>query len=304
MAGFIKGFPNEKSILIGNNIKVLREIRKKDGKKRTQKELGDYLGISSKTVSSFERGERDVNFYLSQIAKFFDVTVEILKEEKITSHTIQSLTSISWDFARDLSNRSYIRFTSPAALKNKDFVKANDWFTDILSCDFRSLPKIRACRNCYYKAFKEANILAGAANTITLLHLEYIMLDFPDKFLIDAARDTLDLCEVISWSKESSKLLSATKKRFLDETEEIYDECLLALKENDSTASAAEFYLAFKYFTVMVEYESPEHAEAIKMMGLYLFYEYSKLKNQYCERYIECLVENFESVEFLIKSVD
>lgn len=61
-------------MMIGERIKSLREERK-----ITQQELARYLGVSQKTISNYENGERspDPNT-LRKIADYFDVTVDYL----------------------------------------------------------------------------------------------------------------------------------------------------------------------------------------------------------------------------------
>lgn len=60
--------------MIGERIKSLREERK-----ITQQELARYLGVSQKTISNYENGERSPDpDTLRKIADYFDVTVDYL----------------------------------------------------------------------------------------------------------------------------------------------------------------------------------------------------------------------------------
>ncbi|TYP56803.1 helix-turn-helix domain-containing protein [Thermosediminibacter litoriperuensis] len=60
--------------MIGERIKSLREERK-----ITQQELAQYLGVSQKTISNYEKGERSPDpETLKKIADYFDVTVDYL----------------------------------------------------------------------------------------------------------------------------------------------------------------------------------------------------------------------------------
>jgi transcriptional regulator with XRE-family HTH domain len=61
-------------MMIGERIKSLREERK-----ITQQELARYLGVSQKTISNYENGERSPDpDTLRKIADYFDVTVDYL----------------------------------------------------------------------------------------------------------------------------------------------------------------------------------------------------------------------------------
>jgi len=61
-------------MMIGERIKSLREE-----KKITQQELAQYLGVSQKTISNYEKEERSPDpETLRKIADYFDVTVDYL----------------------------------------------------------------------------------------------------------------------------------------------------------------------------------------------------------------------------------
>lgn len=60
--------------MIEERIKSLREERK-----ITQQELAQYLGVTQKTISNYEKGERSPDpETLKKIADYFDVTVDYL----------------------------------------------------------------------------------------------------------------------------------------------------------------------------------------------------------------------------------
>lgn len=61
-----------KENVFGKNLKLFRSA-----KKMTQKELGDLLGVTQRTISGWEMGETEPNYdTLIKILEYFDVSFE------------------------------------------------------------------------------------------------------------------------------------------------------------------------------------------------------------------------------------
>ena len=300
MAGFVKGLPNERSIRIGKNIKTLREI-----KGLTQADLGAVLNLSDKSISLYEVGKRIPNkSYLKALAVKFDVTVEMLENDVITRESLHDSTAISWECFDDIFNKSFIRLQSKAALKNEDFIRATEFFERLWNSNDYSINMLKACRNRYYKAFKEANIVAAAANTLMMLYFEFSITGVPEAQIDGLSNNTISQREFADYIKENKDKYKSARNNFVLQTEDIYDECLLALRNSADTKEVSEFYMALRYQIGMVENDDEEVYAAAILSGFYMFWEYTKLGNKYCERFFNTIIDEFESVESFIKSVE
>ena len=300
MAGYVKGLPNEKSIRIGKNIKMLRKL-----KGFTQKDIGKFLNLSDGAISLYEVGKRiPIKTYLVELSKFFCVTVEMIENEIITRESLRELMSISWDCFSNIFDKSYIRLQSPAALKNDDFVRASELFDNAWISGDYSISILKTIRNRFYKAFKESNIVAAAANTLMMLYFEFNITGIPIPKLVEIANETIKPSELVVYAKENREKIIKARNAFVSQTEEIYDECLLALRTNPSTREVSEFYMALRYQAGMVVSDDDELLESIVASGLYMLWEFSKLENRYCERFLKTICDESKSVEKFVKSVE
>ena len=156
---------------IANNLLVLREH-----KGDTRKELVEKLKIYPyDTIVSYELGKRSVpEDYIDAISKLYRVSVNMIKEQDLTRELLTQ-----YDSPMDISDLRekcefwfYASATSEAARENEYFKKAEEYRKRIENLDFMA-SMISSARTLYYRSFVENGVLAGAANTLMMLFLEY-----------------------------------------------------------------------------------------------------------------------------------
>ena len=282
MAGLVKCLPNKESIRLGENIRFLR---KQSG--HSQKELGDILHVSDKCISHFERGiRRPSEEYLRAIASHYGVSVEMLLMEQITAKTLSDATDIvTHEYVTKAFHKVHIRFHNANATQNINFQRATELHLRYLSGDEDFMDTmLTSCRDRYYRSFKESNVLAGAANTLMLLIVEYTNLGITEEDLDTIQLDKMTEKELYCWTINIQKKYAKERKAFLESTEDMYDECLMALRNNSSTLSIAEYFLGLRYIFNMVD--NPLDYEDNMKIGSVLLLEFSNLGNKYAERYL------------------
>lgn len=287
MSGYVKGLPNETSVRIGNNIKFLRKL-----KNANQSQVGSVLGIGFRSISFFETGRRlPSQDQLKKLSAYFDVSKEKIENEVITSENeiyISEKTGISLEKFVD---KLLVDLQFPSEYKNDKFEETFELLNN-LSLEDISLCRLAAFRNRFYKSFLTSGMISDAAYTLFILCCEccyYIGVPLNSDLSI---KNVIKLCDSVSDSMINSK------KRFVINTKDMYNECLLVLRNNSITRDLFEFFLSLKYCIGMTE-EADSDKRLISSIGLYMLFDFANLGNKHCESFLEILhyaskgVENF-----------
>jgi hypothetical protein len=212
----------------------------------------------------------------------------MLLHEKLTKKIISQRNEII-DISMQTTwfNALCVRVKSNRALNDEHFIMATDCFEKLLSINTISTIFIREsfekCKNAYYDSYKHSRIIAGAANTLMVIILEYAFLKVPPEMYGKDVIRNKDI-ELLS-NKENSE----EQMDFIKANEDIFEECLRALRNNPNTIDLYEYYLALKYLYGMTI--NDETRETNNAIGLALLMEYYTLDNKYVERLFDKLFE-------------
>lgn len=266
------------------NIKLLRKSRGE-----LQFQLGNIIGYSDRAISAFENGRNTPSEEIfTKIADHYEVTLDMLLHEKLTKKIISQRNEII-DISMQTTwfNALCVRVKSNRALNDEHFIMATDCFEKLLSINTISTIFIREsfekCKNAYYDSYKHSRIIAGAANTLMVIILEYAFLKVPPEMYGKDVIRNKDI-ELLS-NKENSE----EQMDFIKANEDIFEECLRALRNNPNTIDLYEYYLALKYLYGMTI--NDETRETNNAIGLALLMEYYTLDNKYVERLFDKLFE-------------
>ena len=266
------------------NIKLLRKSRGE-----LQFQLGNIIGYSDLAISAFENGRNTPSEEIfTKIADHYEVTLDMLLHEKLTKKIISQRNEII-DISMQTTwfNALCVRVKSNRALNDEHFIMATDCFEKLLSINTISTIFIREsfekCKNAYYDSYKHSRIIAGAANTLMVIILEYAFLKVPPEMYGKDVIRNKDI-ELLS-NKENSE----EQMDFIKANEDIFEECLRALRNNPNTIDLYEYYLALKYLYGMTI--NDETRETNNAIGLALLMEYYTLDNKYVERLFDKLFE-------------
>lgn len=266
------------------NIKLLRKSRGE-----LQFQLGNIIGYSDRAISAFENGRNTPSEEIfTKIADHYEVTLDMLLHEKLTKKIISQRNEII-DISMQTTwfNALCVRVKSNRALNDEHFIMATDCFEKLLSINTISTIFIREsfekCKNAYFDSYKHSRIIAGAANTLMVIILEYAFLKVPPEMYGKDVIRNKDI-ELLS-NKENSE----EQMDFIKANEDIFEECLRALRNNPNTIDLYEYYLALKYLYGMTI--NDETRETNNAIGLALLMEYYTLDNKYVERLFDKLFE-------------
>ena len=271
---------------IANNLRILRKY-----KGDTREELAEKLnGYSSNTIASYELGRRNAPMdYIEDVAKLYGVSVNMIREQTLTRALLDSYNS-SIDIAEFFEMYEFYFLavaTSEFAKENQHFKKADEYRKRIENMDFMEM-MVNTTRNLYYKSFAEDGILAGAANTIMMLLMEYSQVDGFSLNLSSKSRiENLTNGDVYIQARNLFSDLTPKRKAFIQSTQEIYDKCIKALGDVDHARIYAEYYTALKYFFGMVDNER-DYRENLEF-GLVMLKEFSLIGNPFAKKAIEFL---------------
>ena len=266
------------------NIKLLRKSRGE-----LQFQLGNIIGYSDRAISAFENGRNTPSEEIfTKIADHYEVTLDMLLHEKLTKKIISQRNEII-DISMQTTwfNALCVRVKSNRALNDEHFIMATDCFEKLLSINTIFTIFIREsfekCKNAYFDSYKHSRIIAGAANTLMVIILEYAFLKVPPEMYGKDVIRNKDI-ELLS-NKENSE----EQMDFIKANEDIFEECLRALRNNPNTIDLYEYYLALKYLYGMTI--NDETRETNNAIGLALLMEYYTLDNKYVERLFDKLFE-------------
>ena len=266
------------------NIKLLRKSRGE-----LQFQLGNIIGYSDRAISAFENGRNTPSEEIfTKIADHYEVTLDMLLHEKLTKKIISQRNEII-DISMQTTwfNALCVRVKSNRALNDEHFIMATDCFEKLLSINTISTIFIREsfekCKNAYYDSYKHSRIIAGAANTLMVIILEYAFLKVPPEMY---GKDVIRNKEIELLSNKEN---SEEQMDFIKANEDIFEECLRALRNNPNTIDLYEYYLALKYLYGMTI--NDETRETNNAIGLALLMEYYTLDNKYVERLFDKLFE-------------
>ena len=266
------------------NIKLLRKSRGE-----LQFQLGNIIGYSDRAISAFENGRNTPSEEIfTKIADHYEVTLDMLLHEKLTKKIISQRNEII-DISMQTTwfNALCVRVKSNRALNDEHFIMATDCFEKLLSINTISTIFIREsfekCKNAYFDSYKHSRIIAGAANTLMVIILEYAFLKVPPEMYGKDVIRNKDI-ELLS-NKENSE----EQMDFIKANEDIFEECLRALRNNPNTIDLYEYYLALKYLYGMTI--NDETRETNNAIGLALLMEYYTLDNKYVERLFDKFFE-------------
>ena len=305
MAGYVVGLPNEKSLRIGKNIEFLR----KRNNNETQFSLARAIGKSHQYISTVENGKRHVlKEDLAKIARYYDVTVELVENEVLTEEKIRKLNTIKFDDSSQSLNFLFMTWKTPQPTQDEDFNRGLELWNKFLQDGGIHPYMLRPCRERFYNSYKNGNILAGAANTLRLLVLEYTFMGVRKEYLEKENLTEQDQTNLFVEMVSSRKLMSDKKKKFIEDTTDMFDECLKALRNSRNTLDIYELFFALRLYFQMEVCDDEEFGESITITGFNLLWKFSELGNKYCKSYLEYIINfidvNEESVDKLIEGVE
>lgn len=260
---------------VGNNIRVLREHR---GDSREN--LGKAINVAYSTVASFENGIRTVNDeHIEKIAKKYGVSFDMIKAQTLTKELLVEYDAqVNNEIANELNKILFVgKVTSPLARKNDNFKQADEYFQRIINLDYMET-MVRTSRELYYKSFKEDGILAGAANTIMMLLVEFLLIDINTDLTEKLSKGKLTNGEAYLYVKSINQSSSISRIKFINDTKAIFDECIRAISSENEGKVFAEYYIALKYMFCMVD-NGRGYRENVEI-GRIMMREFANFDNQ------------------------
>ena len=268
---------------IAENLIVLRKH-----KCDTREELACKLeGYSRHTIAAYELQKRNIpQEYIATIAEVYNIPVSMIMEQNLTKELLVSYDSLidKSEFLKCFDLFFFAAASSEGARANEHFKKADTYRERIENLDFMEMMP-NSARTLYYKSFVEDGILAGAANTLMMIFVEYAQTNvLPDLF-----------SQMITGKLTNGKLyvqfrslfddLTPRKKKFVQATQEIFDECLIALGSVDQGRIYAEYYTALKYLFCMID-NGRGYRENLEI-GIIMMKEFSKIGNPLTKKVLD-----------------
>lgn len=283
MADIQKELTKKELNRVGNNIKLLRKRRKE-----TLEALAAVLHVSKSYVSQFEHGQKPVGEeYLQLIAKHYDVTVEMLIDKDLTNVLMNEYEGeLKIKELLDIRDMILCQFKAiNSSIQNDDDFMKGDFFFDRFISDDYLETMVQSCRNYYYASFKNGNILSGASNTLMMLFVEYLRIDFSNEIKYRIINQKLSTKELFLYFKKQIKQLSSAKREFIRKNESIFNECLCALRNDLEGRNIAEYYMCLRYFFVMLENQR-SYMENVEI-GLIMMKNFALLENPFAIKFME-----------------
>ena len=272
---------------IANNLLTLRD-HKGDTRKDLVEKLKSYsIFYSDNTIKAYELcGRPATEEYIEAVAKLYNVSVNMIKEQSITKDLLveyDSSMNIS-DFHETYGFLFIATATSQTAMGNDHFKKAEEYRERIEKLDFmETMPN--AARSLYYKAFVEDGILAGAANTLMMLFFEYSQINVMPEILPKLRSGDLTIGELYIQFRNLFSNVTPPKKKFIQTNQAIFDKCITVLGSVAQGRIYAEYYTALKYWLCMID-NGRDYRENLEI-GLIMMNEFSKIGNPLAKKAVD-----------------
>ena len=241
---------------ITGNIRLLREHWEDTREVLSEELANNNYPVAVVTIKSYENGQRDIPpEYVEALAKIYNISTRIVMEQELTKELLDSYYA-QLNFVSYLKDIDFMFFnaavTSDSALLNEDFVRANEHFKALVNYDFENMVSPTVIRELYYKSFVEGDVLAGAANTLMMLFMEYVGLNFDPFSIQKAIKGSLTNGQLYERLVNVWNEITPEKQSFLVETKEVFDRCIKGLAQKGAR-TYAEYYMALKYFFCMID---------------------------------------------------
>lgn len=283
MAGIKYTTPSKEAILLGNNVKTLREH-----KKETQQDLADILGVSSKLISCYELGTRKISKENIQIiAEHYGIDLETLINEEVNEAWLEEWQSLlDDDCLIRFFKSTFRRFKTDQDIENQNFKRGDELLSQYLRGESTMSTILNSARNRFYKSYKDAGLLNGAANTLMLILMEFATIDLEQEFVDKIATSGISKSDLLVYNIKRSSALSDKQVKFIKSTEDIYDECLFALRSNKKI-NMYEYFLMLRYYYGMVDNGLTPVDNA--KVAYAMIYELYRCENTYAKRLVAFL---------------
>lgn len=290
MAGIVNGLPNEDSIRLGNNIRLLREYEKE-----SREQLGFTIHVSGSLIAQYENGTRNVNnSVLSAIAKHYKVSLSGLRDDTITTNMLDKRNA-SFDVHRfDDLIFSLVPFISDIeADRRENFDKGIEELSYSVKSDGTIIERRfnKAC-DCFYKSFKEDGVIEGAQNTIFMILSGYGNLrsnkELVEKFMDGSVTNAeMDIASDIIYEE-----ITPEQKQYILKFDDMYNECVCAIKKSKKYSELADLDLAAKYYLSFIDNEKLPAAN--QEFGMMLLWDLANgFNNKYAKVAINKIFEFF-----------
>lgn len=278
-----RGIDSEDNMRIANNVRLIREHWEDDRKTLVELLNGVY---PYDTIKAYEYGKRPVpDDYISAISNLYGVTVNMIKEQTLTEELLAAYDS-KLDIVEFFNEHDFVIFAgaiSEAAKENADFQEAEKCLQRIINLNY-SIDDPTNARKLYFKSFEDTGLLAGAANAIMMLFVEYSHLTLaPDiESFEKMLRGYVTNGQFYARFRNIWSNLTEERRHFIKETQEIFDKCINALCKTYDGRIYAEYYMALKYLVCMVD-NGREYRENLEI-GSIMLQELVKLDNRFARK--------------------
>lgn len=290
MAGIVNGLPNEESIRLGDNIRLLREYEKE-----SREQLGLAINLSGSMIAQIENGTRNANkSVLYSIAKHYKVSLSSLKNEVITFKMLEEKDDcFDTQVTNDIVFLLIPFFENQSSGESKYFDNAIEELKYATKSDGTLIGhRVESIRNNFYKAYKDDNIIEAAQNTIFMILCEYGSIGGSTDMITKYTSGTITKMEMDIAGDAIYESLSSAQKEYILKYEDLYSECLKALKNNEHYKDLAEFDLAIRYYFSFVS--NDELPEKNLNFGMMLVWD---LANCFDNKYAKALIDKIMQIE-------
>ena len=290
MAGIVNGLPNEKSIRLGNNIRLLREH-----KDESREKLGIAIGLSGSMIAQIENGARNVhNDVLYSIAKHYKVSLSSLKHEVITQKMLDEKDEcFDTHITNDLIFLLIPFFEKQSSGESKHFDDAIGELKYATKSDGTLIKhRVESIRNNFYKAYKENNVIEAAQNVIFMILCEYSNIGKSTELITKYLSETITKMEIDIAGDAIFESLSSAQKQYILKYEDLYNECLKALRNSNQYKDLAELDLAVRYYLSFID--NDELPEKNLNFGIMLIWD---LANCFDNKYAKALIDKIIQIE-------
>lgn len=250
----------------------------------TNRKLALKFQYGESTVYSYLNGTREITQdFLISVAQHYGIPLKKLSKERLTKDDVSKL----YDFVNEEEYQRYgecLFLLQDNTLNSDEFNNAIKYFNQIDLLENLSRTLVKKCREMFYTSFINDGILEGAANTLMLILLEFSLLCMSSEFFESAILGTTKNIDV---QNEIEKQLSKESKDFITNTNAMYNECLIALKNSSDNYDLYEYYLAMKFIFSFVDNGKTRKSNAT--IGCELLMQCYDLGNKYAIEYIDML---------------
>ena len=275
--------------ILGKNIKHMRTLHGE-----TLDELGNVIRASKSTVQGYEKGRRIPDIAtIKMIAEYYGKTVDEMINNKLYEYAeFDSTKTVNMDEMIDAFLHILPVIETDEACKNESFLKGVTEIKNMIDA-FRHGTEVQGLIISeivdYFISAVEDNVIEAAANIIWCVFFiwtqQYTDLEKMRKLQTRICNGETDLKELRYEYQKDAKKISAKKKDFICEIDNLLIELISELKLTEQWSQLGDYYLALRYVLGLIDTGYSD--EMNQIIGTQMLVAFSQVGNKYSLDFFE-----------------